>query len=85
MDQILETLWKTYQIENPRELDAEEKRLSEALAGYEDVLRADLNNAQKEMLEDYETCLSELNNHFEKEAFMNGIRFATAYLLEALS
>ena len=61
----------------------ERKALSN-LESCERMLINSFNENQKELFKMYDEALSELNYVCRQEAFIQGIRFATSYLLDAL-
>ena len=81
----LEDLWEQYQLENRPEPPDEKMKILNDLITHEEKLRAVLNAEQAEVLQKYDDCLSDLSAYFQKKAFIKGIRFATGYLIEALS
>ena len=82
----LDALWSDYLLDACGKLETqEEKALAEKLVSCDDALRATLSAEQKALLEKFANCLSDIDLLFVEKAFRKGIRFATAYLLEALS
>lgn len=71
-------------MENYVKQNDEERKMLDILITKEEKLYAKLNEEQREVLKNYEDCLGEISSISEKEAFIEGIRFATAYLMEAL-
>lgn len=84
MRTTLQTLWDWHQAENATNRSEKEKELSKLLLDSESTLFETLSEEQKESLEQYTECLQRISNLIEEEAFINGICFATAYLLDAL-
>ena len=84
MKNVLEELWDSYQMGKPMQMDSEKRKLAEHLQECEETLCAKLDSDQREALDLYETASNLLSVADEKDAFIAGIRFATAFLLEAL-
>lgn len=85
MKNLLEELWYTYEMAHPTEWSEEEKQALDVLTESEEKLFALFSDEQKEAFDAYKTSLDCLNGMFEKESYCKGIRFATAYMMEALS
>lgn len=85
MKKMLEKLWYAYEMEQPAKFSREENEILDAMAETEKKLCATLSEEQKDMLEDYKDCANALYSFLEKEAYCKGIRFATAYMVDALS
>ena len=84
MKRILEDLWYSYQMENAVKFGKEEKEMAKKISIAEETLQKSLNDEQKAALKAYEDCLDEISGACEKKAFVKGIRFVVAFLLEAL-
>lgn len=84
MRTTLQTLWDWYQAENAGNVGEEEKELSELLIESEKILLANLSEEQKDALERYTEYLNKISCLIEENAFIDGIRFASAYLIDAL-
>lgn len=81
---ILEQIWHAHASLRVTEWTLEaEKRLNE-LEEQEDKLFAVLTCEQKDALGAYKRELLTLCTLYEKDAFMKGVQFATAYMIEAL-
>lgn len=81
---ILEQLWYAHASLRVTEWTLESEKLLTQLDEQEDALFANLTPEQREALETYKVGLNDLRVLFEKDAFMKGIHFATAYMAEAL-
>ena len=81
---ILEQLWYAHESLRVTEWTEEAEKLMDELEACEKDLFANLTQAQQDALESYKTHIDDLRVLFEKEAFMKGVRFATAYLIEAM-
>ena len=85
MYNTLDSLWSDYLLDDCGKMETqEEKDLAKKLVTYSDTLRATLSEEQKALLEKFADCLSAIDLLFAQKAFVSGIRFATAYLWEAL-
>ena len=62
----------------------EEKEIIGDLQTHENALINTLSDKQKGLFKRYEDSMSELIYICSREAFIKGIKFATAYLLEAM-
>ncbi|MCH5183901.1 MAG: hypothetical protein J1E00_06975 [Oscillospiraceae bacterium] len=81
---ILEKLWFTDWSLRSTQWTEEANLLLDELEEKEKDLFANLTEEQQEALESYKIDLNNLRTLFEKDAFMKGVRFATAYMIEAL-
>ena len=81
---ILSELWNNIDM---LEVSAspEEKEIIGYLQTHENALINALDDRQTDLFKRYESSLSELNYVSRREAFIKGIKFATAYLLEAMN
>ena len=61
----------------------DETDITPRLESIDRELTESLNEVQQELLHKYSDLLSELNVILEREAFIKGVKFATAYLGEA--
>lgn len=84
MRKELEELWQYYIIEVPLQRTDDEKEIISKYGKAEKILRAKLNDEQKELLEEYDNAISETNSISERYAFVKGVRFATRLIFEAL-
>lgn len=85
MYNTLDGLWSDYILDDCGKMETqEEKDLAKKLVAHSDALRAALSEEQKDLLEKILDCLSAIDLLFAQKAFVSGIRFATAYLWEAL-
>ncbi len=84
MQKVLENLWYFYQQESPMEDSQEIKQLLNALEKSESGLKNELSEDQWNLFQQYDKILGEIDCILEMDAFVKGVRFATAYLLEAL-
>ena len=50
---------------------------------HENALIKSLDDKQKVLFDRYDASMSELNYIYRQDAFIKGVKFATAYLLEA--
>lgn len=83
MKTTLEELWYWYQSANPN-MTEEQRKISHDVVEYEARLLAGLTQEQKKALEAYQWHVSEYNSAAERDAFINGIRFAVSFLTESL-
>ena len=85
MDNILEQLWygNVAPWEQSNRLDREYKELTELLHRNRDKLTEGLTEAQKELLDQYDECQSELNAKTERNAFVQGFCLGTRLLAAA--
>ena len=81
---ILEQLWYAHESLRVTEWTEESEKLLIELDALEDTLFPQLTAEQKSALENYKVSVNDLRFQFEKEAFMKGVQFATAYMSEAL-
>ena len=84
MSKVLEDLWFSCEMQNRVEQNEEKKELLELIVNYEKKIQKDLTEEQKAQFKKYGDCISDLHCITECEAFIRGIRFATAFLIEAL-
>ena len=63
---------------------AEEKRLAKQRDACYEELEAELSKRQIDLLDKYDAATAAQYAAFERDAFIEGVRFATGYLLEAL-
>lgn len=83
MKKLLEDLWYSY-IQEEDEADSEEARaVLKAPVETEEKLNSELNENQRETLENFSRLYSELYCIYEREAFVKGVKFATKYLIES--
>ena len=85
MDNILTELWygNVAPWEQSNRLDREYKELTELLCRNRDRLTEGLTEAQKELLDQYDECQSELNAKTERNAFVQGFCLGTRLLAAA--
>ena len=81
---ILEQLWYAHASLRVTEWTLETEKILTELEEQEETLFATLTPEQKEALDTYKTELLNLCTLYEKDAFMKGVRFGTAYMIEAL-
>lgn len=84
MKKLLEDLWYSYEMQSTVKQSEEEEALMELIVLHEEKLHASLNAEQLEQLKKYEDCVDGLHDIAEKVAFVKGVRFAAAFLTEAL-
>lgn len=77
-----EKLWQHYLIESPLQRNESENEIIKKYCEAEKLLRAKLNDEQKELLEKYDNTISETNSISERYAFVKGVRFATRLIFE---
>ncbi|MBP3401812.1 MAG: hypothetical protein J6K85_02005 [Clostridia bacterium] len=80
----LHTLWEYIEAFEPFSSE-EEKRALRVVIQRVEILEKTLSQEQKELLELYRDSIYELDSICKTEAFVKGIRFATSYLLSAMS
>ena len=83
MRKELEELWQYYLIEVPLQRNDEEKEIIKNYSKCEDILKAKLNEEQKNLLEEYDNSIFETSRMSEKHAFIKGVRFAIRLIFEA--
>lgn len=66
-------------------LTDEEKRLAKQRNDCYEALEPELSKRQIDLLDQYDAATAAQYAAFERDAFMEGVKFATGYLLEALS
>lgn len=81
---ILEQLWHAHASLRVTEWTLEAEKCLNELEEREDTLFETLTHEQKDALNTYKTELFDLCTLYEKDAFMKGVQFATAYMIEAL-
>jgi len=84
MGKLFENFWYYYQEEYCSAMSEEEKEILDILIVNEEKLRASLTDEEKNSLKIYENCMSDLLCIAERRAFVEGVRFMTDFLLEAL-
>ena len=84
MNSFLQDLWYTYELQRFRPQDAEERELLSLIVRSEETLFANLNEEQKALLKKYKDSIRDLHCLSERDAFVRGVRFAAAFLTEAL-
>ncbi len=83
MKKLLEDLWYSY-IQEEDGIDSEEARaVLKNLVEIEEKLNSELNENQRETLENFSRLYSDLYCIYEREAFVKGVKFATKYLIES--
>lgn len=87
MKNILEEIWSLYDVENdvPDFRDEEKSEDYAIMMREQKKLYALLDNQQREQFEKYSDCANKLDCISERQAYIRGIRFATRYLISALS
>ena len=63
---------------------AEEKRLAKQRDACHEALENELNKRQIDLLDKYDEATAAQYAAFERDAFIEGVKFATGYMLEAL-
>ena len=81
MKHILKDIWMAHLDADPIERNQERWAVSKRLVQYEDILRGQLTEEQKTVLQEYDSCLHEINVISEIEAFSFGCRFTLQFLL----
>lgn len=84
MKGMLENIWNWYLEEHAAEQSEEEKRLMLALDESEKALRELLDESQRDALQKYENLRNKMDRFLETKAFSKGVRFATAYMADAM-
>ncbi|MBQ9081003.1 MAG: hypothetical protein IJY27_08040 [Clostridia bacterium] len=84
MKKALEDLWYRRQMENTSKRGTEQEKILATLILNEEKLRENLNEELTELLNNYENCMNELNSISETQAFIEGVRFAATFLIEAI-
>ena len=84
MNETLESLWDAYLSEHRVDYTGERGRVMQEAREVEQRLRATLSEAQLQDMETLDALEDDLSSFAQKEAFFNGIRFATKFLFEAL-
>lgn len=84
MKKLLEELWYSDLWENLGEKEQGREELLDLIIKNENRLKETLNEKEMDTLEKLENCIQELNDLSQKEAFIKGVRVATAFLCEAL-
>ena len=82
-NEFLIKLWNHIDTLDIEATPTERKALSD-LEAREIMLINSFTDKQKELFKKYDEALSELNYVCRQEAFIQGIRFATSYLLDAI-
>ncbi len=82
MKYCLDHLWECLDTFNTYASE-EEREILSVVAKKSELFIKSINEQQTKLFEDYQNSLSELNIVCQKNAFIKGIKFATAYLLEA--
>lgn len=84
MDKTLESLWDAYLSEHRVDYTGERGRVLQQMQEVEKRLRASLSEEQLQDMEALDALEGDLSGFAQKEAFFNGIRFATRFLFEAM-
>ena len=84
MQKTLDFIWEMLVEENVIPAAPETKKLRHRLAELSETLRKDLCDEKTAALDAFLDCLYELHGISETKAFVTGVRFATAYMSEAL-
>ncbi len=79
---LLSQIWDSIQMLDTK-ASIEETCITPELESLDQALADSLNEEQKDLFHRYSDLLSELNRVCEREAFIKGVKFATAYLAEA--
>lgn len=84
MKDLLEDLWFNYQLEEMGDESEKRKALLCDLIERQKELYAQMNDSQKTLFEEYSELYGMLNYETEKDSFVEGVRFAISFILEAL-
>lgn len=84
MREDLEDLRNYYLIEVPIKYNKKEKMIRNQFSDKEKQFRSRLTQEQLELLEEYDSAVSELNRISERHAFIKGVMFATRFVFQAL-
>ena len=79
----IQRLWEYIEAFEPDSIEEERKAFTIVIQR-EESLEKTLNKEQKELLDIYRNSMYELDSICQCEAFVKGVRFATAYLLDAM-
>lgn len=82
MKYTLDYIWECIECEKIYANNQEKETITK-LADIEDKLSSDLNDKQKDLLKDFTDAISDLSYLERKEAFIQGVKFATQFLLNA--
>ncbi len=87
MRSILEELWygNVCPNEGCREVTKETKELMKYIAEHHDNLHATLSEKQKETLEKFDDCYSELTDINERDIFVYAFRLGARMMLEVMT
>lgn len=69
---------------NRREISKEKQKALQSMEDYRNQLLDSLTAEQKHLLEEYESCASEITSRTECEIFIDGFRFGMRLALELL-
>ena len=83
MQNLLEKLWNTYQMEHPNEENRERLVLQRKITACQERLFPTMTPEQVELFCECEENMSKCESIAEKEAFVTGVRFAVRFLIEA--
>ena len=84
MKHLLEEIWGLYLMQKPMKQSEEKRKLIDEILEAEEKLRESLDETQIDLLEQYMDCIGNLHAVSESEAFIDGVRFASSFLIEAL-
>lgn len=84
MRKELENLWYNHMIEEISKRTDEEKEIIKNLTEQDNRLRDKLNEEEKALLQSYDNAFLQVSRISEKNAFVEGVQFATRFLIEAL-
>ncbi|MBR6633970.1 MAG: hypothetical protein IKL05_06705 [Clostridia bacterium] len=84
MKSLLEDLWFSYQLEKMGDQSEKRKALLCDLIERQRELSAQMNDLQKKLFEEYGELYGMLNCETEKDSFVEGVRFAISFILEAI-
>lgn len=84
MKNLLQDIWEKYQVDNSCVLKGERKNLHHQIFEKSSLFIESLNESQQKMFEEYNELENQYQNVSEKESFFAGIRFATAFIIEAI-
>ena len=85
MKSTLDELWYSYQFEKSAIMNEEQRKILDTLMLNGKELQSQLNQEQNDLLEKYVENIHEIDSISERKAFISGVRFATAFLFEALN
>ena len=84
MSSLLDDLWYSYQMEKSSRNTPGQQHILQQIVCTEDILRGELTEDQKSILEDLLSRQGQLHSLYEKTAFQNGIRFTLRFIAESI-